>query len=124
MKAAEELAALKRIWEGSPNYGVGALLEALNLCADHGASAPLWLARAIREELIYRVPKKMTLIHYRRWREVRKMRDKRPHTPLRPGQSYPAQKVPHREISYEATFEWVAQRLEKMSAAGSPKPSG
>jgi hypothetical protein len=119
-----ELAALKAIWESSPTYGMGALFDALGLCIDNDVSLPPWLARAVRAELIRRIPKQ-TLIHYRRWREVRRMRDTRPVTPeaakMRPGRRYSSAEVPVREIGYEETLEWAAELLRKTSAAGSAK---
>jgi hypothetical protein len=107
-----ELAALKAIWESSPTYGMGALLEALGLCIDNDLSLPSWLARAVRAELMHRISKQ-PLIHYRRWREVRRMRDARPVTPdfakMRPGRPYSL--PPAKEISYEATLRWAAEKL-------------
>lgn len=49
------------------------------------------------------------------------MRDERPHTVGGKPGSYSAHEVPHREISYDATFEWVAKQLRNTSAAGSAK---
>jgi hypothetical protein len=119
-----ELAALKAIWESSRTYGIGALLEALRLCIDNDVSLPPWLARAVRAELIRRVPEQ-TLIHYWRWREVRRMRDTRPITPdtakMRPGRSYSSAELPVKEIGYEKTLELIAELLRKTSAAGSAK---
>ena len=124
-KAVAEIAALERIWKGSPNYGKGALLEAFTLCTDNAMPLPHWLVGAVRAELGQSIPEQ-TRKHYRRWREVRKMRDERPHTldwaKMRPGRSYPANhKLPHREIGYEETLQWVAALLEKTPAAGTPK---
>ena len=72
LKAAAELAWLKRIWEGSPKYGKGALLEAFRLCMDKDLPLPPWLARAVHAELM-RPTSKQVLKHYQRWREVRRM---------------------------------------------------
>jgi hypothetical protein len=123
-KSHAELAALKSIWEGSPNYGKGALLEALRLYTRKVVPLPFWLADAVLAELICHVPKQ-TLKHYRRWREVRRMRDTRPVTPetakMRPGRSYSHTELPVKEIGYEETLEWVAELLRKTSAAGSTK---
>jgi len=121
LKAETELAALKRIWEGTPKYGKGALLEAFDLCSNKEVALPPWLARAVRAELTRSISKQ-TLKHYRRWREGRKMRDMRPVAPdtarMRPGRRYPIDEVPPREIGYEETLEHVADLLEKTSAAG------
>ena len=123
-KLRAELDVLKPIWEGSPNYGMGAILEALRLCANKGVPLPLWLARAVHAELIRRAPKQ-ALKHYRRWREVRTMRDLRPlkleTEKMRPGRSYSLFGAPYKEIDYEETFEWTAERLRKTSASGSTK---
>ena len=117
-----ELAALKAIWESSPTYGMGALVEALGLCIDNDVSLPPWLARAVRAELIRHTPKQI-LIHYRRWREVRRMRDARPVAPdfakMRPGKGYSL--PPAKEIGYEETLRLVAESLGKTPAAGSVK---
>jgi hypothetical protein len=119
---AADLAEFRAVWEGSPKYGMGALLEALNLCVGHGMPLPRWLAKAVRAELIHRAPKR-TLMHYRRWREVRRMRDTRPLTPVAAktqlGQNYAI--PPAIEIGYEETFRWVANRLEKELGAGAAK---
>jgi hypothetical protein len=85
---------------------------------------PFWLARAVRAELICRVPKQ-ALKHYLRWREVRRMRDTRPVAPetakLRPGRRYSLTEVPVKEIGYEETVELTAELLRKTLAAGSTK---
>jgi hypothetical protein len=123
-KLHAELAALKSIWEGSPNYGMGALLEALSLCTGKVVPLPPWLARAVRAELNLRTPEQ-TLTHYRRWREVRRMRDTRPVTPdtakMRPGRGYSGLELPVKEIGYEETVELAVERLRKTPAAGSAK---
>jgi hypothetical protein len=119
-----ELAALKTIWESSRGYGMGALLEALNLCIGKDVRVPPWLARDLRAELIRRVPKR-TLVHYRRWRAVRRKRDTRPVMPdaakMQPWRGYSLAEIPVREIGYEETFAWVAEQLEKTPAKGSAK---
>jgi hypothetical protein len=116
------LGELKAVSESSQRFGMAAVLEALNLCIDNDIPVPAWLARAVRAELIRRVPKK-TLVHYRRWREIRRRRDERPVTPdtakMRPGRGYPL--PPAREIGYPQTLEQVAELLSKTPARGSPK---
>ncbi len=72
----------------------------------------IWIVRGLHAASRRRVSK-LTLIHYRRWQHVRIMRDTRPIDPF---------DIP-KEIGYDQTFEWVAQRLANTWAAGSAKDS-
>jgi hypothetical protein len=112
-----ELAAFEAIWRGSRKYGVGALLEAFRYCGNKGVPMPLWLVHAVNAELIRRVPKQLQ-VDYRRWREVRKMRDTRALTPdpADPAKMRRLNLPPAKEIGYDETFAWVAERLRKTAA--------
>ena len=130
-KLVVELSRLRRIWEGSREYGIGALIEAFALVTNKRQALPLWLARAIHTALVKHAPKQ-PFKHYRRWRHVRKMRDKRPRK-LIVGST--ARKIVmtsdrkfvktlkrnSREIGYEETFQIVAERLKATPAAGTDR---
>ena len=119
-----KLDALRPICEGSRSYGIGALLDALQLCLNNRTPLPLWLARAVFKEVDKHAPKGR-IRHYRRWSEVRKMRDTRPLEPdahnMRAGRAYDVFETPYKEISYEDTLHRAAKKLARTPASGSVK---
>ena len=120
---AAELAWLRRIWQGSPAYGVGALLGAVALCTKWRKPLPLWLARAVMDGLRKGVPAQRLRV-YVRWRLVRRMRDKRSKkVVVGPGFKPPNNTLEKHseEIGYLETFEIVAERLKGTLLAGSAR---